>query len=57
MIEDLDLPIIKEGPPEPRWISMDRYFRFVLFNLRYLVNIKAIRKQKREMAVDVPFHL
>ena len=56
-MEDLKLPIIKNWRQADKVLSMDDYLKFVTFNLKYTVDIEAVRKQKREMAVDVPFRL
>ena len=51
----LNLPVIKGASPAAKHLSMDDYLRFVALNLKYTVNKKAIRKQKRIAAVNVAF--
>jgi len=55
--EKLNLPIVKGAFPAPRHLTMDDYFKFVALNLKYVVDRKAVRKQKRLAVVDVPFSL
>lgn len=54
---EIKLPIIKGKIPEPKSVSMDDYLRFVEFNLKYVVNLKECRKQKRASAVNVLFEI
>lgn len=57
-MEDLNLPIIKgEDIFNKKYLSMDDYLKFVLFNLKHTVNIKAVREWKKELAVNVSFSL
>lgn len=56
-MKKLKLPIIKESLPVARWLSMDDYLKFIALNLKYTVDKKALRKQKKLMAVNVPFSL
>ena len=53
----LNLPV-PEGPlPEARSLSMDDYYRFVLWNLKHTVDLKACREQKKREVVNVRFNL
>jgi len=57
-VEKLKFPIIRSLQTQKRWLSMDDYLQFVLFNLKYTVTKKhksAIKKWKNLLAVRVPF--
>ena len=56
-VKDLKLPIIKVSMKEPKSLSMDEYLKFVEFNLKHTVDLKFYRKQKKLLAVDVPFRI
>ncbi len=56
-IEKLKFPVIKGKLPPPKRLSMNDYLKFVNLNLKYTVNIEAVRKQKRAQVVNVPFFL
>ena len=56
-MKKLKLPIIKGPLPEPSILSMDEYWEFVQFNLKYNFDKKAYAKWKKMLAVDVPFSL
>lgn len=56
-MEDLDLPIIKGKGLQKKWLPMNDYLKFVEFNLKYTVNIKAVRRWKKELTVNVPFSI
>lgn len=53
----LKFPVIKGALPPARILSMEEYLRFVTFNLKYTVDKKAVRRQKRSEAVKAPFVL
>ncbi len=53
----LNLPIIKGALPAAKWLSMDDYLRFVNLQIRYVLDRKTIRKQKRLAVINVPFSL
>ena len=55
-MKKLKLPIIRKSLPPPQ-LSMDRYLKFVEFNLKYIVDRKASRALKKEQAVRVRFSL
>jgi len=55
-MKKLKLPIIKEPRYEPKALSMDEYFKFVLSNLKH-VNKKTEAKLKKLRAVNVPFSI
>lgn len=52
---DLKLPVIKGAGPKDRHLKMSDYLKFVIFNLKYTVDIAAARKAKKEMFVGKPF--
>ena len=52
---DLKLPIMHENLSSARPLSMDEYYKFVQFNLKYISNKKADVECKKIMAVNVPF--
>lgn len=54
-MEKLNLPVIKGNMPKAKSLSMDNYLRFIYMNLKYTVDIKTIRKQKKFSEVNVPF--
>ena len=56
-MKQLKLPIIKEVFPPTKWLPMDDYLKFVTLNLKYTIEKKTVRKQKRLAAVNVPFLL
>lgn len=57
-MDELNLPIIKgEDISKKKVLSMDDYLKFVEFNLKHTVNIEAARKEKKALAVNVPFVL
>ena len=51
----LKFPIIRGPLAKKRILSMDEYLEFVQFNLKYIVDKKAVAKWKKLRAVDVPF--
>lgn len=57
-MNDLNLPIIRgEDTFNKKSLSMDEYLKFVLFNLKYTVDIEAVREWKKDLAVNVSFSL
>lgn len=56
-MERLNLPIIRGAGPRTKRLSMDDYLKFVLFNLKYTVDIKNCRRRKKILSVNVPFVL
>lgn len=57
-MKDLNLPFFKgEDIFNKKILSMDEYLEFVKFNLKHTVDVKAARKWKNELAVNVPFSL
>ena len=56
-MEKLNLPVIKGELPIHRHLSMDDYLKFVNLNLRYALDKKTLRTQKKIQAVTVPFSL
>jgi hypothetical protein len=55
--DKLNLPIIKGALPAARILSMDDYVKFVTLNLKYIVDKRTVRKQKKLAAVNMPFSL
>lgn len=55
--QKLNLPIIKENIPAAKCLSMDDYLKFVALNLKYTLDKKVIRLQKKLAAVNVSFSL
>ncbi|OGX46373.1 MAG: hypothetical protein A3G38_00075 [Omnitrophica WOR_2 bacterium RIFCSPLOWO2_12_FULL_51_8] len=55
--EKLRLPIMQGAPPAAKQLSMSDYLNFVTLNLKYVINRKLIRKQKKLAAVSAPFFL
>jgi hypothetical protein len=56
-MEKINLPIIKGSAPSAKWLSMDDYIKFINLHLRYTLDKKTSRKQKKLAAVNVPFSL
>lgn len=56
-MEKLNLPIITGVISVSRRLSMDDYLKFIDLHLKYTIDRKAIRKQKKLQAVNVPFSL
>lgn len=55
MDDKLKLPVIQKLIPEPKWLSMDDYLKFVYLNLTSSFDRKSSRQWKRKLAVKVPF--
>ena len=53
----LNLPIIKGTIPGAKRLSMDDYVKFVALNLKYTIDKRVIRKQKKLAGVNVSFSL
>jgi len=56
-MEKIKLPVVRNIPTRDKWLSMDDYLKFVIFNLRYTSDRKTGRKWKRLLGVNVPFVL
>jgi hypothetical protein len=56
-LEKLNFPIIKTDMPPPKWLSMEDYIEFVNLHLKYTIDKKTYRKQKKLAAVNVCFSL
>ncbi|MEK6563658.1 MAG: hypothetical protein AABZ27_02815 [Candidatus Omnitrophota bacterium] len=54
-MEKMKLPVICNIPTKDKWLSMDDYLKFVIFNLRYTSDRKNGRKWKRLLGINVPF--
>lgn len=55
--DDLKLPDFCDIPAEPKRLSMDEYYEFVMFNLSNAVDIERHRREKRQERYPVPFKL
>jgi len=51
----LNLPVAKTTRRNAKHLSMNDYLRFVINNLKYSVDIDAVRKDKSRVPVNVPF--
>lgn len=56
-MEKLNLPIIKAEVPLPKWLSMEDYIDFVNLNLKYTIDKRTVREQKKLAAVNTLFLL
>lgn len=56
-METLNFPIIRDKIVPKRQLSMDDYVKFVNLNLKYTVDRKANKKQKKLLACNEPFNL
>jgi len=56
-MEYLNLPKIRIKPHKEKSLNMDDYLKFVINNLKYTINIKLIRKSKKNLFVNLPFVL
>lgn len=59
-MEKLNLPIIKQPLPISKSLPMDEYLEFINFNLKYTVDKKTSktnRRLKKMLFVNVPFSL
>jgi len=56
-MEYLNLPKIRIKPHKEKSLNMDDYLKFVINNLKYTINIKIIRKSKKNLFVNLPFVL
>lgn len=54
-MKKLKLPIIRGDLPKGPALSMDNYLKFVQFNLKYVIDKKAVEEWKKLSAVDVKF--
>lgn len=56
-MSDLILPRFKNSIPSSRSLSMDEYYEFVKFNLRYVIKEREGEKDKRKTGIKKPFVL
>lgn len=56
-MEKMKLPIIRGIPKKEKWLSMDDYLKFVIFNLRCAAGKESSREWKKMLGVNVPFVL
>ncbi len=56
-MDDLKFPIFKGPQHEPPILSMDEYVEFCQFHWDNLIDKEAYWKQKKAMAVNVPFRI
>ena len=53
----MKLPVIRDVPIKDKWLLMDEYLKFVIFNLRYTADKRNGREWKRIAGVNVPFKI
>jgi hypothetical protein len=53
----LNLPMLTGVLPAAKCLSMDDYVKFVALNLKYTIDKRVTRKQKKLAAVNVAFSL
>jgi len=56
-MKELNLPVIKGVLPASKCLSMEDYIEFINLHLKYTFNKKAVRRQKKLAAVNIPFSL
>jgi hypothetical protein len=56
-MKELSLPVIKGALPAAKRLSMEDYIKFINLHLKYTLDRKTIRRQKRLAAVNVHFSL
>lgn len=56
-MKKLNLPIIRKPLPEPKWLSMNDYLKFVNLHLKHAFDRKSNRNWKKMSAVNAPFLL
>ncbi len=56
-MENLKLPIIREKFHKGKWLSMDGYLKFIVYNLKYTVNMNSARESKKNLFVGMRFVL
>ncbi|MFH1478506.1 MAG: hypothetical protein ABIG92_01850 [Candidatus Omnitrophota bacterium] len=56
-MEKLNLPVTKSKDIPSKWLSMEDYMDFINLNLKYTVDKKSVREQKRSAAVTARFLL
>lgn len=56
-MENLNLPVVRGNFPAGRQLSMDDYLKFVTMLLKYSVDRKQTRRQKRFSSVNVMFSM
>lgn len=56
-MKPLKLPDFREPGPPPPILSMEEYYRFVQFSVRYLVDPQQEEARRAREAVNVPFVL
>jgi len=56
-MDKLNLPILKADIPLSRSLSMEDYVKFVTLNLKYTIDRKVVREQKKLAAVNEHFSL
>lgn len=56
-MEKLKLPVSRKTLPEPKYLSMDDYLKFVNLNLRHTIKRGSLRQWKKRLAVNIPFFI
>jgi len=54
-MEDLNLPIFKDEPQKPKWVTLEQHLKFCLDNIRYIAGVEAYRKMKKPPFVAEKF--
>ena len=54
-MKKLKLPVTQGLLLEARTLSMDKYLKFIEFNLKYVFDRKAYAQWKKMLVVNVPF--
>lgn len=56
-MKKLNFPVIKTSLPGPKVLTMDEYFKFVTFNLKYTTDKKRRKALTGKLPVNTPFRL
>jgi hypothetical protein len=56
-MKKLNLPIVKSALPSAKRLSMDDYLKFVNLQLKYILDRKTLRRQKKLAQVNVSFSI
>ena len=56
-MDDLKLPAAKAKRVKDRHLSMDDYFKFVLYNLKHTVDIDFARKLRKMNRIKAQFYI
>jgi hypothetical protein len=56
-MKKLNFPIVKGTLPPAKHLSMDDYLKFVNLQLKYMLDRKTLRRQKKLSQVNVSFSI